>query len=187
MKTAICVRPTLPALTAQFLEEGRYVRNWSLQTIRTYEQNLARFRESFPTEDVDHLASRTDLQSFIIWMRSKGFTPGGCNVRIRAVNSFLSWAHEQGVTTEHMRLKLLRAERKAITTLSDAEIRRLLTFKPKTDVSSMCQRSRAKAVNTRSLVWGLVDQGGGAVPDVLTGGTEAEELPVVRSGNHGFR
>jgi integrase/recombinase XerD len=81
---------------------------------------------------VDHLASKTDLQSFIIWMRSKGFTPGGCNVRIHAVNSFLSWVYEQGITPEHMKLKLLRAERKAIATLNDAEIRRLVTFRPKT-------------------------------------------------------
>jgi len=132
MKTASPARPTLHTLTTQFLDEGRYVRNWSLQTLRTYGQNLTRFRECFSTEDVDHLPSKTDLQSFIIWMRSKGFTPGGCNVRIRAVNSFLSWAHEQGITPEHMKLKLLRAERKAITTLSDAEIRRLVTFRPKT-------------------------------------------------------
>ena len=51
-------------------------------------------------------------------------------------------------------------------------------------------RSRIRqqsALNTRSLTWRLVDQGGVAVPDVLTGGTEAEELSVIRSGNHGFR
>ena len=118
MRTAISARPTLFALTKQFIEEGRYVRNWSLTTIRTYEQNFCTFREAFGDGGIERIASKTDLQSFVVWMRSKGFTPGGCNVRIRAVNSFLSWAHEQGVTPEHMRLKLLRAERKAITTLS---------------------------------------------------------------------
>jgi integrase/recombinase XerD len=64
-------------------------------------------------------------------MRQRGLTAGGCNVRIRAVNSFLTWLHEEGHLPERLRIKVLRAECRSISTFNDADVRRLMLFRPK--------------------------------------------------------
>jgi integrase len=64
-------------------------------------------------------------------MRQKGRSAGGCNVIIRTANSFLSWLHEEGLIPERLRLKLLRADRTAVATLNDADLRRLIAVTPK--------------------------------------------------------
>lgn len=56
---------------------------------------------------------------------------GGCNVKIRSINSFLSWCHENGHNPDNLRIKKLKGEQVVIKTFSDAHIASLLSFKPK--------------------------------------------------------
>jgi integrase/recombinase XerD len=63
-------------------------------------------------------------------MRQRGCAPGGINVQLRSINSFLSWAHENEHTAERLRVKLLKAERKVITTFRDPDFKKITTFKP---------------------------------------------------------
>ena len=63
-------------------------------------------------------------------MREQGLTHGGCNVRIRSVNSYLSWLHDERHVSERLRIKLLPNPPKP-NDFSDASLRRLLTYRPK--------------------------------------------------------
>jgi site-specific recombinase XerD len=139
---------TFHDLTAEFIRHGRYLRNWSERTVSTYEQGLTALHRAIGEERCLALDRRA-LDAFVVNMRERGLTPGGCNMYIRTVNSFLSWLHEQEKTPTHLRVKLLPNPPKALRTFSDADARALLAFKP---------RSRS-ALRTWTLILTLMDTG----------------------------
>jgi integrase/recombinase XerD len=106
----------------QFLQHGLYLRNWSPRTARAYRLAL---------RDLPPTLTKASLEAWIIAFRQQQHTPGGINVRIRALNSYLSWlrAEREGVAVPTP-LKLMKAPQRAIQTLSVAEIRSLLAQKP---------------------------------------------------------
>jgi site-specific recombinase XerD len=75
--------------------------------------------------------TKTQLDAFVIWMRQKGLSAGGCNMYIRTVNSYLSWLLEEGHIPQKLRIKLLPDPKRPLTTFSNAEVRLLLAYKPK--------------------------------------------------------
>jgi integrase/recombinase XerD len=105
-----------------FVEHGTFLRNWTPATIRTYKQGLRAFDLEVPT--------KADLDAWVIRLRSKGLSPGGCNMYIRTINAYLTWLFEQHQTPDHLRIKTLRAPLKQLTLLSDADVHRLVVFKP---------------------------------------------------------
>lgn len=105
----------------QFLEYGRYVRNWSPRTVRCYSKALAVY-----TRTGSEMPTKANLQAFVARMRQEGRSVGGCNVCIRTVNSLLTWMHDEGLIADPLKVKLLRAERTVVTALSDADLKRLL-------------------------------------------------------------
>ena len=123
-------------LAESFIQSGVYLRAWSPKTVRTYRQGLNAFQMALGQTEVrapDKAAGRltkAHLDTFVISMRQRGLSAGGCNMYIRTVNSFLSWLAEEH---EHprLRIKLLPDPKKALTTFSNADIRLLLAFKPK--------------------------------------------------------
>ena len=118
---ATAPNPDLP-LTEQFLRYGRYVRNWSPRTVECYRQAL---RECPAT------ISKASLNATVVAMRERGLTPGGINLRARAINSYLTWLYEDGHVSERLKIKMLRNPPKPIQTLTDKEIQRLAAFRPK--------------------------------------------------------
>src|SRR5688572_16251308 len=62
--------------------------------------------------------------------QQRGLKPGGINMYARSANSFLTWAHEEGLLPERLRIRLLPDPPKPLTPISDAEIRRLVLFRP---------------------------------------------------------
>ena len=106
-----------------FLQHGRYLRGWSPKTVRCYEQALSDFH-------VEHL-SKHSLQQYILSLQKRGHSAGGINLKLRTLNSFLTWLHEEDHTEERHKVRLLRAPKKAVTPLSDAEVRRIISFKPR--------------------------------------------------------
>jgi site-specific recombinase XerD len=105
----------------QFIQQGLYLRNWSQRTARTYRIAL----RTIPSE-----LTKASLNAFVVALRERKLSTGGVNLRIRSLNSFLTWMHEEGHTSERLRVKLLRAERKVITTLSDQDVRLLMNYRP---------------------------------------------------------
>ena len=89
-----------PTLVETFINHGRYLRGWSPSTVRTYRQVLSGFRVG--------QVSKQSLSEYILSLQARGLTPGGINIHIRTVNSFLTWLQEEGHTEERHRIRLLR-------------------------------------------------------------------------------
>jgi integrase len=109
------------AWISAFLDHGIYMRGWSAGTCRTYQQGLATLADVPLTKP-----------GLVAWMRTqqqRGLTPGGINMFARSINSFLSFACEEGWITERVRIRLLPDPPKPITPISDVEIRRRLVFR----------------------------------------------------------
>ena len=111
-----------PAWVTQFVDYGLYLRGWSVRTTRTYRQGLATLTTTPLT--------KAGLAARVRAMRDRGLTPGGINMYARSVNSFVTWAHEEGLLPERLRIRLLPDPPKPLTPISDAEIRRLVMFQP---------------------------------------------------------
>ena len=116
---------------SQFIAHGLYLRGWSPKTVEVYRLSLNAFARALDDATSPASLSVAQLRQFIVWMRNQGLTPGGCNVRIRSVNSYLSWLHEERYVREKLRIKLLPNPPRPYNTFSDADLRRLVTYTPK--------------------------------------------------------
>ena len=106
-----------------FIDAGRYLRGWSERTVRTYTQGLATLGDTPLT--------KAGLAIWVRSMRDRGLTPGGINMYARSVNSFLTWALDEGIVSERLKVRLLPDPPKPLTPISDTEIRRVITFRLK--------------------------------------------------------
>jgi site-specific recombinase XerD len=97
----------------------------------------------------EEVPTKADLEAWILGLRQKGLTPGGCNMYIRTVNSYLSWLKEEGRLPTPLRVKLLRVPLRQHTLLTPADLKAVLLFKPK----SLVER------RTRTLIMLLRDAG----------------------------
>jgi integrase/recombinase XerD len=111
-----------PSYHDDFINQGRYLRAWSPRTVRTYRQGLRALAQTPLT--------KAGLHAWVVGLRERGLTRGGVNMYIRTVNSFLSWLHEEGHVPERLRLKLLPNPPGAVTSFTDAEVRRIITYRP---------------------------------------------------------
>jgi integrase/recombinase XerD len=109
-------------LADQFIAHGKYLRGWSPRTITIYERALRAFGDTQLT--------RHALAAWVVALRERGHTIGGVNVLTRAICSYLSWLYEEGHTSEHLRIKQLPNPPRAIKVLSDAEVQRIVRFRP---------------------------------------------------------
>jgi len=114
-------QPNLLPLIEQFVQHGTFLREWTPDTVRTYRYSL----RELPPE-----VSKASLNDLVLALRQRGLSPGGINLRIRSINSFLTWLHEEGHVGERHRIKLLRNPSKPIDVLNDQDIKRLMTHRP---------------------------------------------------------
>lgn len=121
MNAAVIAPASDLPLTEQFLQHGRYLRDWSPQTVTVYRLAL---------RECPAVITKASLNAAVIAMRDRGLSAGGINLRIRAINSFLTWMHEDGHAPERFRLKLLKNPAKPIQTLTDKDIRLLAACRP---------------------------------------------------------
>ena len=113
-------------LEDSFIRTGMYLRNWSKRTAHTYRAAFISLRKFKP----EAVLSKAELENWVCWLRDTGVTPGGCNMYIRTVNSFLTWLAEEQ-KQEPLTLKLLKAPPKLVHSFSDSDIRLILSFRPK--------------------------------------------------------
>ncbi len=122
-----------------FIKSGIYLRAWSPKTVRTYRQGLNAFQQSLgglsETASLQAPAitvvTKAQLEAFVIWMRQRGLSAGGCNMYIRTVNSYLSWLLEEGYIPQKLRIKLLPDPKRPLRTFSTADVRLILAYRPK--------------------------------------------------------
>ena len=67
----------------------------------------------------------------MISLKEQGASAAYCNIGIRALNAFFSWAKEERIVTDKIRLKLLKHHPKPVTPFSEPEIKLVMANKPK--------------------------------------------------------
>ncbi len=117
--------PFLRESFAPFIREKRFLDNLSENTLRSYKLAFQCL------EKLGGNLNKTALSNLVIRLREAGMNFGGCNVKIRSMNSFLTWCYENEHNPENLRIKKLKSEQVVIKTFSDAHIRAFLRFKPK--------------------------------------------------------
>ena len=126
----------LADLFEAFVKDRLFQKGWSQKTVHSYRQgfsNLQRhLRESSAATNGAgwDVLSKAVLQAWVVSMRARGMGPGGANVYIRGVNSFLSWMHAQEHMPVRLRVPVQREEQKTLEIFSDRELRAILAFKP---------------------------------------------------------
>jgi integrase/recombinase XerD len=113
----------------RFVQAGQYLRNWSPKTVRSYKQAFSSLQQAVPGPEIP---SKAQLEAWVVSMRDRGLSAGGCNVYIRSVNSFLSWLTAEELLERPVHLKLLRQTTTVIDVFTDAHVRAIITFKPAT-------------------------------------------------------
>jgi len=125
------VNHPLATLCEQFLQERRYLKNVTPSTLVWYQVAFKNYLASVDA-DAPTLPTKMSLLNFVVQQRDRGVRSVTCNTYIGAMNAFCRWLHEERHLAEPLKLKKLHAERRVLTLLNDAQLRYLLTFKPKT-------------------------------------------------------
>lgn len=73
----------LSVATHTFLQDGRYTRAWSPETVTSYEITFRRFQAIVGDVAVESL-TKASLTAFIVALREKGLASSAVNVRLRA-------------------------------------------------------------------------------------------------------
>ena len=106
-----------------FLKEKRFLNNLAENTLQSYRYAYKKF-QGFGLE-------KSELNRFVVSLRSEGLSVGACNVHIRSINSYLSWCFENGHTSEHLKIKLIKEHKRVVRTFSEPEVKAIITYKPK--------------------------------------------------------
>jgi site-specific recombinase XerD len=115
----------LDNLFADFIKEKTFLNDLSHHTLRSYRVSFDKFKK-YASE-----LTKPELNKFVIGMREEGLKSGGCNVKIRSINSFLSWCFENEHISEHLKIKVIKAGQPVLKVFSDAHIKALLKFTPR--------------------------------------------------------
>jgi integrase/recombinase XerD len=111
----------------EFIRERQYLHNVSPATISWYSHAFKWLPSESPTQH--------DLKDTVLRMREKGLKETGCNAAIRAINAYLHWnsgaERKCGPGCTHPRISQLKEPQNVLPTLTEAQIRMLVHWKPK--------------------------------------------------------
>jgi integrase/recombinase XerD len=119
-------------LFEQYIKEMRYLRNFSEHTLKGCRRVFNRW-----IKYVGQMPTEKNLSQFVIEMRTAGLNTTTCNISITAFNSFLTWLKDNGhcpqTFTNGKPFKLIKLpeEKKQLRVLEDADIHKIISFKPK--------------------------------------------------------
>ena len=114
-------------LYEEFLQEKEYLNNLSPRTIKYLSWMGNRWEAiigQFPTKQ--------NIKEFMIKLCQSNLSPNTVNSYARGFNSYLSWLYENEHTAEHLKIKKIKAGVRRPKLLSEIELRRLISYKPKT-------------------------------------------------------
>jgi integrase/recombinase XerD len=115
-------------LFERFIRDRRYLSNLSENTLYYYE-NCFKALSRVVTE-VEEI-NKESLNTFVVSLRERGLKPSGANCYIRGINVFLGWMHENGHIQEPLKIKHLKENKPIMKTFTDAQIKIILSHKPK--------------------------------------------------------
>jgi site-specific recombinase XerD len=120
------------SLFNQYKKDMLYLRNFSERTLIGYQEVFNRWQKY-----VGEMPTEKNLSRFVIGMREAGLNTTTCNISIRGFNAFLTWLKDNGhcpqtfANGKPFRLKKLPEEKKQLRVFDDADIHKILSFKPK--------------------------------------------------------
>jgi len=114
-------------LYRQFLKEKEYLTGVSPRTIKYF-----RFTFNSWDKHVSEFPSKQNVKEWVIKLTESGIKAPSINSYIRGFNSFLTWLHENEHLPEPLRIKKVKEGERALKTFTDAQLKRLLSFRPKT-------------------------------------------------------
>jgi integrase/recombinase XerD len=124
-------RSLMPKHT-QFIRERQYLKNVSPCTVRWYTHAF----KWLSSCDNPESPTAGELKSIVMLMRERGLKPTGCNAAIRAVNAYLHWTSGTdlncGAGCTHPRMPKLKEATFVLPTFSEAQVRLLVRWKPRT-------------------------------------------------------
>jgi integrase/recombinase XerD len=110
-----------------FLRERQFLTNVSPGTLEWYR----RCERWLPSES----PTQSDLKDLVVRMREKGLKETGANAILRCLNAYLHWAtgseRKCGAGCTHPRAPRLREPELVLPTFTDAQVKRLVSWKPK--------------------------------------------------------
>jgi len=110
----------------EFIRERRFLHNVSPATVSWYTHALKWLPNESPTQ--------AELKEAVMRMREKGLKATGCNAAIRAINAYLHWSsgseRKCGPGCTHPRIPQLKEPENILPTLSDADVQRIVKWKP---------------------------------------------------------
>jgi integrase/recombinase XerD len=117
-----------------FLKDRQYLKNVSDRTLEWYHLAFKQFEQ--------HAGAECDLtpataRAFVVGLRERGVIAITCNNRIMAVNAFLKWMYDEGRLSTRIRIPLQKVEQTVLQTMTDAQLRALVTCKPQTRASTL--------------------------------------------------
>jgi len=118
-------------LFTQYKKEMLYLRNFSEWTLRLCQEVFNRWQKY-----VGEMPTEQNLSRFVIGMREAGLNTTTCNISIRGFNSFLTWLKNNGhcpqtfTNGKPFKLAKLPEEKKTLRVFDDADIHKILSFKP---------------------------------------------------------
>jgi site-specific recombinase XerD len=124
------VNSTLRILFERFLQEKQYLDNIAPTTVRSYNLAFNWFEKCGGDGGDGGEFTQDAIDNFVVGLRKAGMSPGGCNVKIRSINSFLSWCYRKGHAPD-LKIKTFRVKDVVPYQLNDAHIRALISYKPK--------------------------------------------------------
>ncbi len=111
----------------EFIRERQLLYNVSPATVSWYAHAFKWLSSETPTQ--------AELKSTVLRMREAGLKETGCNAVIRAVNAYLHWCtgseRKCGAGCNHPRLTRLKEPENILPTLSDAQVRLIIDWKPR--------------------------------------------------------
>ena len=116
----------LKQLFATFLREKEYLSGVSLKTIKYLGWVFNRWQTI-----VGEMPRKDNSKQFVMHLVESGISPFTINPHIRGMNSFLTWLAENE-HSELIRIKKIKQGERRLKTLTDQELKRILSFRPKT-------------------------------------------------------
>jgi site-specific recombinase XerD len=117
----------MKALYAQFLKEKEYLTGVSPRTIKYYQWLFNSW-----DHHIGAFPDKLNIKEWVIKLSESGVSVFTINSYIRGFNSFLTWLHENERISDHLKIKTLKEGQKSLRVFSDDQLKRLLSFKPKT-------------------------------------------------------
>src|SRR5262245_19063828 len=99
------------SLFAQFRREKQILKNASAKTLSSYADGWRAFAQYGGCTCLAYLTTER-LKAWAMAMAAAGLKPGSINSYASGINSFLSWLHDNGHTTERFRVPLARKPRR---------------------------------------------------------------------------